>query len=190
MRPARNLLSVALVVVMATALAPSAFAQAIDIPLLATSAQGPATWVNAGYSHQFKTNVRDSPAKFERESVQGVAGHRFQVSDEVFLIGNAAYNGTYYNFTKGTGPTNQLRWNDIHQGTLAFGVGWKILLLRPRHRDPDPDLDRLRRFPIRSGSFDRADRGSACGAGAGLHDAYLVHAGVVRGVDVTPLVSL
>lgn len=106
------------------ATATSAWGQAIDVTTIATGAHGTDTWVSVQYAHQFETDIDDTPAEMSRDSVQVLAGHRFQLSDDVYLVGNAAYQGSYYDFSNGSGPA-QLVWNDIHQGTLTLGVGWK-----------------------------------------------------------------
>jgi hypothetical protein len=116
-------------------LAPSAWGQGIDIPMLVTGTHGPDTWTSAQYAHQFEVKV-DKPSKavdrdgtraeMARDSLQIVAGHRFQLNDDVFMVANAAYQGTYYDFAKGTGSLTQLRWSGIHQGTVMLAVGWKV----------------------------------------------------------------
>lgn len=126
MTSARTLLSIVITSVAFIGLATSAGAQAVDIPALATGTTGPSSWANAGYAHQFETDVDSSSAEMSRHSVQIVAGQRAQASDDVFVLGNLAYNGTYYDFDKGRGPATRLVWDDIHQVTLALGVGWKI----------------------------------------------------------------
>jgi hypothetical protein len=103
---------------------PSAWAQAVDIPAIVTGAHGTNTWASVQYAHQFETDIDDTPAEMSRDSVQVVAGHRFRLSDDVYWVGNASYQGSYYDFSNGSGPA-QLVWNDIHQGTLTLGVGWK-----------------------------------------------------------------
>ncbi len=104
-------------------LAGEALAQAIDIPMIVTGSHDKNTWATADYSHQFNTDVKNSPAEFSRNNVSVVAGHRITLSDDVFLVGNAVYNGSYYDFSQGT--TSGLRWNDIHRLTLMAGLGWK-----------------------------------------------------------------
>ena len=105
--------------------APSAWADAIDIPALVTGIRAPNTWMGAAYSHQFEADVDNSTADMERDAVQVNAGHRFEIADGVFLIGNLAYHGTYYDFSNGN-DRSQLLWDDIHQGTLVMGVGWSV----------------------------------------------------------------
>jgi hypothetical protein len=48
------------------------------------------------------------------------------------MLANGAYQGSYYNFARGTGFGSTkskdpafLRWQDIHRGTLMAGLGWK-----------------------------------------------------------------
>ncbi len=113
-------------------LAPSAWGQAIDIPMLVTGAHGPDSWMSAQYAHQFEVDIDNSggpgapSTEMSRDSLQLVAGHRFQLSDDVFMVANAAYQGTYYDFSNGNGTNTQLRWNGIHQGTAMLGVGWTV----------------------------------------------------------------
>ena len=111
-------------------LAPSAWGQGIDIPMLVTGTHGPDSWMSAQWAHQFEVDVDrgddGSRAKMARDSLQLVAGHRFELSDGVFMVANAAYQGTYYDFSNGGGPETQLRWNGIHQGTAMLGVGWTV----------------------------------------------------------------
>jgi hypothetical protein len=104
-------------------LAPSAWGQAIDIPSLATGIHGPSTWMGVQYAHQFEADVDNSTAEMARDSLNVTVGHRFKVGDGVFLIGNLAYQGNYYDFSRGN-DRSQLLWDDIHQGSLALGVGW------------------------------------------------------------------
>jgi hypothetical protein len=104
--------------------ASSAWAQGIDIPMIVTGDRDTNSWANAAYAHQFETDVKNSPAEFSRNNVSGVAGHRAEVSDSLFLVVNGAYQGSYYDFDKGTGSA-QLRWNDIHRASLMVGMGWK-----------------------------------------------------------------
>jgi hypothetical protein len=54
-----------------------------------------------------------------------IAGHRHEVGDGIFLVGNAAYHGSYYDFSNGN-DRSQLLWDDIHQGTLGLGIGWTV----------------------------------------------------------------
>jgi hypothetical protein len=61
----------------------------------------------------------------ERDSVQVVAGHRVELGDDFYAIGNLAYHGTYYHFTNGSDIGRRLLWSDIHQVTGVVGVGWK-----------------------------------------------------------------
>ena len=124
MRSARNYFAVGMALAFFASSAPSAWGQAIDIPSIVTGAHGTNSWVSAQYLHQFETDIDDTPAEMARHSLQMIAGHRFQMSDEAFLIGNAAYQGSYYDFSKGGGP-EQLVWDDIHQATLMLGFGWK-----------------------------------------------------------------
>ena len=127
MAAARNSFKICLASAVFMALAPSAWAQGIDIPMLVTGGTGPSTWMSANYAHQFGADIDNTPEQFDRDSVQVVAGHRFEVGEEVFLIGNAAYQGTYYDFAKSSATSNgQLRWNDVHQLTLMAGVGWEV----------------------------------------------------------------
>jgi hypothetical protein len=42
------------------------------------------------------------------------------------MVGNAAYQGSYYNFSRGTTGGASLRWQDIHRLTLMAGLGWKV----------------------------------------------------------------
>ena len=106
-------------------LAPSAWGQAIDIPSIVTAADGPNTWMGVHYTHQFEADVDNSTAEMERDSVQVNAGHRFDMGDDVFVIGNIAYHGSYYDFSNGN-DRSQLLWSDIHQTTLMLGVGWTV----------------------------------------------------------------
>jgi hypothetical protein len=109
-----------------TVLAPAAWGQGVDIPALVTGAHGPDTWMGAQYAHQFRQDIDSTSEKMERDSVQVLAGHRVELSEDVYLIGNAAYQGTFYDFAKSSaGSPGQLRWDDIHQLTLMGGVGWK-----------------------------------------------------------------
>ena len=119
----RNSLAIALATAFCVALAPLAQADAVDIPSLVTGARGPDSWASAQYLHQFETDIDDTPAEMSRDSLQLIAGHRFQMADDLFLVGNAAYQGSYYDFSNGGGPA-QLVWNDIHQLTLMLGFGW------------------------------------------------------------------
>ena len=105
-------------------LAPSAWGQAIDIPALVTGAKGPSTWMGVSYIHQFEADVDNSTADMERDSVQAVVGHRFAVGDDVFLVGNVSYQGSYYDFSNGN-DRSQLLWDDIHEATLMLGIGWR-----------------------------------------------------------------
>ncbi len=102
----------------------SAWGQALDIPTIVTGAHGTDSWASLHYAHQFKTDIDDTLTEMSRDSVQLIAGHRFQLNDDVFLIGNVAYQGSYYDFSKNNDPA-QLVWNDIHQAGLLMGVGWK-----------------------------------------------------------------
>jgi hypothetical protein len=106
-------------------LAPSAWGQPIDIPWIATGTQGTNTWMGVHYAHQFEADVDNSTAEMERDSVQVIAGHRHEVGDGIFLVGNASYHGSYYDFSNGN-DRSQLLWNDIHQGTLGLGIGWTV----------------------------------------------------------------
>ncbi len=126
MASARTCINTGLALLSLLILAPSAWGQGIDIPMLVTGAHGPDTWMSAHYAHQFEVDIDNSRAKIERDSVQIVAGHRVQLSDEVFMVGNAAYQGSYYDFANSNGPSTQLRWSGVHQGTVMLGVGWKV----------------------------------------------------------------
>ena len=101
-------------------LVPSAWGQAIDIPSIVTGADGPNTWMGVHYAHQFEADVDNSTAEMERDSLQLNAGHRFDMGDDVFVIGNIAYHGSYYDFSNGN-DKSQLLWSDIHQTTLMLG---------------------------------------------------------------------
>jgi hypothetical protein len=125
MTSARNSFTIVMASAVFIVLAPSAWGQRIDIPLIVTGAHGPNTWMSVHYAHQFEADVDNSTAEMERNSVQVVAGHRFEVRDDVFLVGNVAYHGSYYDFSNGN-DRSQLRWSDIHQATLTLGVGWKV----------------------------------------------------------------
>ena len=108
--------------------APAAWAQGIDVPMIVTGAQDQNTWVNASYAHQFEVDADSGPdgtePEFSRHSTQFIAGTRAEVSEDLFLVFNGAYNGSYYDFDKGSGALTQLRWNDIHRTTLMVGMGW------------------------------------------------------------------
>jgi len=104
--------------------APSAWGQALDIPLIVTGAHGTNSWASIHYAHQFETDIDDTATEMARDSVQLIAGHRFQMTDDLFLVGNASYQGSYYDFSKNNDPA-QLVWDDIHQATLSMGFGWK-----------------------------------------------------------------
>jgi len=123
MASARNAVAITMTAALGSILAPSAWGDAVDIPSLVMEARGPDSWASAQYLHQFETDIDDTPAEMSRDSVQLIAGHRFQMADDLFLIGNLAYQGSYYDFSNGGGPA-QLVWNDIHQLTLTFGFGW------------------------------------------------------------------
>jgi len=114
-----------LVASLATALllAPAAWGQGIDIPMLVTGEQDQNTWVTAAYAHQFNTDVDDSDTEFARDNAQLVLGHRAKVGDELFLVTHGAYMGGYYDFDDGR--ADGYVWNDIHRGLLALGVGWE-----------------------------------------------------------------
>lgn len=105
-------------------LAGSAQAQSVDIPTIVTGAQDMNSWVTGTYAHQFETDVDGGRAKFSRNDLNFVAGRRFAVGDDSFLVGTAAYQGSYYDFSRGT--PNGLRWDDIHRVTLMGGVGWTL----------------------------------------------------------------
>jgi hypothetical protein len=124
MNSVRNSFTIAMASAVFMGVAPSAWGQAIDIPLIVTGVHGPNTWMGFQYAHQFEVDVDNSTAEMARDSVQVVAGHRFEVGDGTFLIGNVAYQGSYYDFSKGN-DRSQLLWNNIHQATLLLGVGWK-----------------------------------------------------------------
>ena len=123
MRSARNLFTIVISHAVFLALAPSAWGQAIDIPLIVTGTHGPDAWMGVQYAHQFDVDVDNSTAEMARDSVQVVAGGRFEVGDGNFLIGNIAYHGSYYDFSSGN-DRSQLLWNNIHQATLMMGYGW------------------------------------------------------------------
>jgi hypothetical protein len=122
---ARNSLTIVMTSAVFMLLAPSAWGQPIDIPWIATGTHGTNTWMGVNYVHQFEADVDNSTAEMERDSVQVVAGHRHEVGDGIFLVGNAAYHGSYYDFSNGN-DRSQLLWDDIHQGTLALGAGWTV----------------------------------------------------------------
>jgi hypothetical protein len=82
-------------------LASTAWGQAVDVPMLETGARGPSTWTSAAYAHQFQVGFDNTFADMERDSVQFVAGHRVELGDDFYAIGNLAYHGTYYHFTNG-----------------------------------------------------------------------------------------
>ena len=100
-----------------------ALAQAIDIPMIVTGSYDQNTWATANYAHQFNTDIKNSPAEFSRNNVSVAAGHRFELGDDWFLVGNATYQGSYYDFSQGS--TSALRWKDIHRFTLMAGLGVK-----------------------------------------------------------------
>ena len=125
MTSARNSFTIAMASTVFIVLAPSAWGQRIDIPLIVTGAHGTNTWMSVHYAHQFEADVDNSTAEMERNSLQVVAGHRIEVGDGVFLVGNVAYHGSYYDFSNGN-DRSQLLWSDIHQATLMLGVGWKV----------------------------------------------------------------
>jgi hypothetical protein len=125
MTSARKSFTIAMASAVFMLLAPSAWGQRIDIPLIVTGAHDQNTWMGAHYAHQFEADVDNSTAEMERNSLQVIAGHRFEVGDDVFLIGNVAYHGSYYDFSNGN-DRSQLLWSDIHQATLMLGVGWKV----------------------------------------------------------------
>ena len=125
MTSARKWFTIVIASAVFTVLAPSAWGQAIDIPTIVTGAHGPNTWMGVHYAHQFEADVDSSTAKMERDSLQVTAGHRFEVGDDVFLVGNLAYHGSYYDFSNGS-DGSQLLWDDIHQTTLMLGVGWTV----------------------------------------------------------------
>jgi len=124
MTSARNFFRLSVTLGFLAASAPSAWGQAIDIPSIVTGAHGTDSWASVQYAHQFETDIDDTSTEMARDSVQVIAGHRFQMSDDVFLVGNASYQGSYYDFSNNADPA-QLVWNDIHQATLMFGFGWK-----------------------------------------------------------------
>ncbi len=104
----------------------ASMAQSIDIPLVVTSGQGPSSWVSANYAHQFEADVDDvkgHDGEMSRDSLLAVAGHRFDLSDDVFLVTQGAYIMNNYHFTRSAGT---YLWDDIHQITLFGLAGWKL----------------------------------------------------------------
>ena len=110
----------------------SASGQAVDIPLIVTGSQEQNSWVSGAVAHQVETGIdntgTDSSGEFARTNVQLNLGHRFHVSDDLFVIGTGAYQGNYYNFDDAkfddAVPTD-FRWSDIHRGTFMVGAGWR-----------------------------------------------------------------
>jgi hypothetical protein len=121
---ARNSFTIVMASAVFMLLAPSAWGQAIDIPSIVMGTDGPNTWMGVHYAHQFEADVDNSTAEMERDSLQINVGHRIEI-DDVFLIGNLAYQGSYYDFSNGN-DRSQLLWDDIHQTTLMLGVGWTV----------------------------------------------------------------
>lgn len=124
MRSFRDLCRLVVLPAASCMLAGAAWGQAVDIPTVVTGSQDMNSWVTGTYAHQFETDVDGGPAKFSRNDVNVVAGRRFAVGDDSFLVGNAAYQGSYYDFARGT--FNGLRWDDIHRITLMGGAGWTL----------------------------------------------------------------
>jgi hypothetical protein len=125
MASVRNSFTIVMVSTVFIVLAPLAWGQAIDIPLIVTGAEGPNTWMGIQYAHQFEADVDNSTAEMERDSLQVTAGHRIGVADGVYLMGNFGYHGSYYDFSNGN-DRSQLLWDDIHQVTFVLGVGWTV----------------------------------------------------------------
>jgi hypothetical protein len=130
MASARTSFAAALVCAAVLIPASGAWAQSVDIANIVTSSRGPSTWVSGNYAHQFEVDVDrasgQKQATIARNSVQFVGGHRFELDDDVFMVGNFSYQGTYYDFDDGFGATTQLRWQDVHQMTAMMGVGGKV----------------------------------------------------------------
>ena len=124
MTSARNSFTIVMASAVFIVLAPSAWGQAIDLPSIVTGIHGPNTWMGVNYTHQFEADVDNSTAEMDRDSVQAVVGHRFEVGDSVFLVGNLSYQGSYYDFSNGN-DRSQLLWDNIHEATLMLGVGWR-----------------------------------------------------------------
>jgi hypothetical protein len=125
MTSVRNSFTIVMVSAVFIVLAPLAWGQAIDIPLIVTGAEGPNTWFGVHYAHQFEADVDNSTAEMERDSLQVTAGHRIGLRDGVYLMGNFGYHGSYYDFSNGN-DRSQLLWDDIHQATFVLGVGWTV----------------------------------------------------------------
>ena len=128
MQPLRKAPIFALSILAAVSVATSAWAQAIDVPLLVTGDSDKRSWANIAVGHQFKTEIDSgndgSDADFSRNNLSAVVGHRFELDDNLFLLGNMAYQLSFYDFDNGFGPRTQLRWQDIHRFTLMTGLGW------------------------------------------------------------------
>ena len=63
-------------------IAGSALAQAIDIPaILSADLEGPPSFINIQYGHQFKTDVEDGGADMSRDNAFFMGGHRFDVGE-------------------------------------------------------------------------------------------------------------
>ena len=122
---ARNSFAIVMASAVFMVLVPSAWGQAIDIPSIVTGTDGPNTWMGVHYAHQFEADVDNSTAEMERDSLQINVGHRIEMEDGVFLVGNLAYQGSYYDFSHGN-DKSQLLWSNIHQTTLMLGVGWTV----------------------------------------------------------------
>ena len=95
MATARHVATIATGIAFLALPAPSAWAQALDIPMIVTGAHGTNTWASLNYAHQFETDIDDTATEMERDSVQLIAGHRFQMTDDLFLVGNVSYQGSY-----------------------------------------------------------------------------------------------
>ncbi len=122
---ARNSFAIVMASAVFMVLVPSAWGQAVDIPSIVTGTDGPKTWMGVHYAHQFEADVDNSTAEMERDSLQINVGHRIEMEDGVFLVGNLAYQGSYYDFSNGN-DKSQLLWSNIHQTTLMLGVGWTV----------------------------------------------------------------
>ncbi len=107
---------------LAALLAAPAFAQ-VDVVGADPPPEGaPPTSLLFGYQHQFQTDIGNH-GKFSREAVIARGIHMFDLGDSVKLMGQASYQGHYYDFTNSAAPFS---WSDIHQGTVAGVLMWKV----------------------------------------------------------------
>ena len=100
------------------------FAQPIDIPAIVTLDSPEKTWTFAAYTHQFETDLDDSPGDFSRDGVMAGFGHRFDLGDDSYFALQGTYVGSYYDFSNSAGSLNgnpsktgrPYRWNATSSG--------------------------------------------------------------------------